>query len=66
MIEMGDKVKPLRGRNKGKEGEVRAVYKSGICYVYFGVNNYSNCLKNNLELVEDEQKKRQSKGAGNS
>ena len=50
-MKVNDKVKPLRGRNKGKEGEVRAVYKSGICYVYFGVNNQSQYKKNSLEVV---------------
>jgi len=50
-IRVNDTVKPLRGRNKDKEGEVRAVYKSGICYVYFGVNNQSQYKKNSLEVV---------------
>ena len=50
-IRVNDKVKPLRGRNKGKEGEVRSVYKSGICYVYFGVNNHGYYKKNSLEVV---------------
>jgi len=50
-IRVNDKVKPLRGRNKGKEGEVRSIYKRGICYVYFGVNNQSQYKKNSLEVV---------------
>ena len=50
-IRVNDTVKPLRGRNKGKEGEIRAVYASGICYVYFGVNNHSQYKKNGLEVV---------------
>ena len=52
MIKVNDTVKPLRGRNKDKEGEVRAAYKSGICYVYFGVNNHSQYKKSSLEVVK--------------
>ena len=53
MIEVNDTVKPLRGRNKDKEGEVRSIYKNGLCYVYFGVNNYSFYFPKNLEVVKD-------------
>ena len=51
MIRVNDKVKPLRGRNKGKEGEVRSIYVSGKCHVYFGINNYSQYKKSSLEVV---------------
>ena len=51
-IRVNDKVKPLRGRNKGMEGEVRSIYASGIYYVYFGVNNHSQYKKNGLEVVK--------------
>jgi len=50
-IRVNDKVKPLRGRNKDKEGEVRSIYKNGLCYVYFGINNYSFYFPRNLEVV---------------
>ena len=51
MIRVNDKVKPLRGRNKGMEGEVRSVYKSGKCYIYFGKSNYNSYFPRNLEVV---------------
>jgi len=66
MIKVNDKVKPLRGRNKDKEGEVRSIYKSGICYVYFGVNNQSQYKKNSLEVVRGGEKKRSKERSGNN
>jgi len=57
-IRVNDKVKPLRGRNKGKEGEIRSIFSNGKCYIYFGRNNYNSYFPRNLEVVRGGEKER--------
>ena len=60
-IRVNDKVKPLRGRNKDKEGEVRSVLSNGKCYIYFGRNNYNSYVPRNLEVVGSGENSREDR-----